>query len=131
MYLQSIKSVKHNAAKSVIRSILKKSRHIGFGVFILHSSMPPNPLVQGEGHTRWRERGWESPNSDEGTYSVVLFICMYFVSKTIGRKACESTLFVQDTFAKMFVNSSSRIKVSRGVGITRSFCVGTKPTHGT
>jgi hypothetical protein len=32
MYLQSIKSVKHNAAKSVNRSVLKKSRHIGFGV---------------------------------------------------------------------------------------------------
>ncbi len=39
MYLQPIKSVKHNAAKSVNRSILKKSRHIGFGVFIVHSSM--------------------------------------------------------------------------------------------
>jgi hypothetical protein len=39
MYLQSIKSVKHNAAKSVNRSIFKKSRHIGFGVFIVHSSM--------------------------------------------------------------------------------------------
>jgi hypothetical protein len=30
--LQSIKSIKHNAAKSVNRSILKKSRHTGFGV---------------------------------------------------------------------------------------------------
>ncbi len=40
MYLQSIKSVKHNPAKSVKkRSILKKSRHKGFGVFIVHSSM--------------------------------------------------------------------------------------------
>jgi hypothetical protein len=39
MYLQSIKSVKHNAAKSVNRSILKKSRHKGFGVFIVQSSM--------------------------------------------------------------------------------------------
>ncbi len=36
-YLQSLKSVKHNAAKSVNRSTLKKSRHIGFGVFIVHS----------------------------------------------------------------------------------------------
>ncbi len=33
------KIVKHNAAKSVNRSILKKGRHIGFGVFIVHSSM--------------------------------------------------------------------------------------------
>ncbi len=39
MYLQSIKSVKHNPANSVNRSILKKSRHIGIGVFIVHSSM--------------------------------------------------------------------------------------------
>ncbi len=39
MYLQSIKSVEHNAAKSVNRSILKKSRHLGFCVFIVHSSL--------------------------------------------------------------------------------------------
>ncbi len=32
-------SVKHNVAKSVNRSILKKSWHIGFSVFIIHSSM--------------------------------------------------------------------------------------------
>ncbi len=30
----------------------------------------------GEGHTRWLERGWESPNSHEGTYTVVLYIYM-------------------------------------------------------
>jgi hypothetical protein len=36
----------------------------------------PPPRCWGEGHTRWLERGWdwESPNSDEGTYTVVLFI---------------------------------------------------------
>ncbi len=29
---------------------------------------PPPPLgFRGEGHTRWQEMGWESPNSDEGT----------------------------------------------------------------
>jgi hypothetical protein len=39
MCLQSIKSVKHNAAKSFNRSILKKGRHLGFGVFTVHSSM--------------------------------------------------------------------------------------------
>ncbi len=37
----------------------------------------PPPRFWGEGHTRWRERGWESPNSDEGTYTVVLFIYIY------------------------------------------------------
>jgi hypothetical protein len=48
---------------------------------------PPTPHPQagmplwflGEGHTRWRERGWESSNSDEGTYTVVLCKYMYFV----------------------------------------------------
>ncbi len=32
----------------------------------------PPPRFWGEGHTRGRERGWESPNSDEGRYTVVL-----------------------------------------------------------
>jgi hypothetical protein len=41
----------------------------------------PFPRFWGEGRTRWQERGWdwESPNSDEGTHSVVLFISTYFV----------------------------------------------------
>ncbi len=39
MYLQSIKSVKQNAAKSVNRSTERKANIIGFGVFIVHSSM--------------------------------------------------------------------------------------------
>ncbi len=39
----------------------------------------PLPLVpRGKGHTCWRDRGWESPNSDEGTYTVVLYKYMYF-----------------------------------------------------
>ncbi len=43
--------------------------------------MPPPLWFRGEGHTRWRERGWESPNSDEGTYMYTLVLCkyMYFV----------------------------------------------------
>ena len=27
----------------------------------------PSLWIRGKGHTRWRERGWESPNSYEGT----------------------------------------------------------------
>jgi hypothetical protein len=30
------------------------------------ASVPPPPCFWGEENTRWRERGWESPNSDEG-----------------------------------------------------------------
>jgi hypothetical protein len=56
MYLQSIKSGKDNAAKPVNRSILKKSRHIGFGVIIIHSSMgcrigPPGYIGRRAGTT--------------------------------------------------------------------------------
>ncbi len=43
------------------------------------ASVPPPLLVPGEGYTRWRERGRESPSSDEGTHTVVLFIYTYFV----------------------------------------------------
>ncbi len=49
MYLQSIKSVKHNAANSVNRSILKKSRHT-YRVWCLYSSFvhgkDPAPVGQ-------------------------------------------------------------------------------------
>jgi hypothetical protein len=40
----------------------------------------PPPFDRGEGHTRWREKGWESSNSDEWTYTVVLFLYKYLVS---------------------------------------------------
>jgi hypothetical protein len=40
---------------------------------------PPPPGSGGEGHTRWRESGWESSNYNVGTYTVVLFINTYFV----------------------------------------------------
>ncbi len=55
MYLKSIKSVEHNAAKSDNRSILNKSRHIGFGVFIVHSSMMPCMQFNATDHCL----GWE------------------------------------------------------------------------
>ncbi len=46
------------------------------------ASVHPHPLVRGVGHTRLRERGWRSPNSDEGTYTVVPYIYKYFVVRT-------------------------------------------------
>jgi hypothetical protein len=44
------------------------------------------PRFWGEGHTRWRERGWESTNFDEETSTVVLFIYTYFVITTIRQR---------------------------------------------
>jgi hypothetical protein len=44
----------------------------------------PLPLwFRGKGHTRWRERGRESPNPDEETNTVVLFIYVYFVGTNL------------------------------------------------
>jgi hypothetical protein len=44
---------------------------------------PPPFGSGGGGHSRYRERGWGSPNSDGGTYTVVLCIYKYFVCLTI------------------------------------------------
>ncbi len=44
---------------------------------------PPTLWSGGGGHTRLRERGWESPNADEGTDTVVLYIYKYFVHHTL------------------------------------------------
>ena len=51
----------------------------------------PTPLAAGEcalppfglggEHTRLRERGWGSPNADEGTFTVVLYIYKYCAQK--------------------------------------------------
>jgi hypothetical protein len=59
----------------------------------------PNPFPGGEcplppwfrrlGHSRWRERGWESPNSGEGTHTVVLYMYMYI------RTLCKILFIVQ------------------------------------
>ncbi len=38
------------------------------------ASVPPTLWFRGEGHTRWWERGRESFNSNEETYTVVLYI---------------------------------------------------------
>jgi hypothetical protein len=47
----------------------------------------PPPLGPGGGHTRLLLKGWGSPNSKEGTYTVVLYIYKYFV---YGRDGCFS-----------------------------------------
>ncbi len=43
-----------------------------------------------------RERGWESPNSDEGTYTVVLFKYTYFVVKQHFRPRVYMFVQIQD-----------------------------------
>ncbi len=45
-------------------------------------------------HTRWRERGCESLSSEEGTYTLVLFIYTYFVIMTI----CSGIQYLKPEF---------------------------------
>jgi hypothetical protein len=47
------------------------------------ASVPPTPCFWGEGNTRWRERGWESPNSNEGhTLWYSLYVRTLWVTMT-------------------------------------------------
>jgi len=66
MYLQSIKSVKQNAAKSVNRSTERKADIKGLVVFIVHSSMgcPLTQLIQsatGVKHQSWLYTRYSRP----------------------------------------------------------------------
>jgi hypothetical protein len=80
--------------------VLSFSQVVGIGTPptpLLQASVPP-PRFWGEGHTRWRERGWESANSDEGTYTVVLFIYTYFVAYDISYVLSVHALLVLTVF---------------------------------
>ena len=77
--------IKHNVYQGQglrVGRVLSVSPVVGIGT-------PPTPLAGGEcapppcgpggGHTCLRLKGWGSPNSNEGTYTVVLYIYKYFV----------------------------------------------------
>jgi hypothetical protein len=60
------------------------------------ASVPPPPCFWGEGNTRWRERGWESPNSNEGH---TLWYSLYV--RTLCDKQMQTTWRRQLAFNKM------------------------------
>ncbi len=64
-------------AKHRVDRVLSVSPVVGIGTpspLQPQASVPPHPLVWGGGL-----KGWGSPNSNEGTYTVVLYIYKYFV----------------------------------------------------
>ncbi len=63
----------------------------------------------GEGHTRWRERGWESPNSDDGTYTVVLFVYTYFVMGTLTGKLWTKDCYLFNMFTPPPVHTPKQV----------------------
>ncbi len=88
MYLQSIKSVEHYAAKPVNKSILKKSRHIGFDVFIVHSSMAVAGAVGGRGgHDRIQLRIYQGTTHAQLTG---MHAPLYYITQTHTQTQTES-----------------------------------------
>jgi hypothetical protein len=89
---------------SNVACVLSQSRHhrhsaklsliVGIGTpLIPHPQprmQPPPPRFRGEGHTRWRERGWESPNSDERTYTVNICTLLCFFLFFLSSGVCET-----------------------------------------
>ncbi len=54
------------------------------------ASVPPPPCFWGEGNTRWRERGWESPNSDEGrTLWYSLYVRTLWLPRSVHIFSCS------------------------------------------
>jgi hypothetical protein len=75
----------------------------------------PPPPVLGEGHTRWRERGWESPNSDEGTYTVVLFTYTYFVGPVIETVAKVRELIWMEEGDRSYREKKTKKETGQGM----------------
>jgi hypothetical protein len=61
-----------------------QSSELGLPQPLTRRRVCPPPQFWGEGHTRWRERSWESLNSDEETYTVVLCIYIYVLCDKIS-----------------------------------------------
>jgi hypothetical protein len=60
-----------------------QSSELGLPAPLTRRSVPPPPTFGsgGRGTIAGESGGWESPNSDEGTYTVVLCRYMYFVGQ--------------------------------------------------
>ncbi len=71
---------------------------------------PPLPGFWGEGHTRWRERGWKSPNSNEGMDTMALKVRYIYVlfGKCLSRLP---HLFHYVTWYRLYVKCSSSQKI--------------------
>jgi hypothetical protein len=75
------------------------------------ASVPPPLCFWGEGNARWRERGCGESQFRRGAYTVVLFICTYFVLLQICISLCSlswtygSVLFITDKVVTVYLDS--------------------------
>jgi hypothetical protein len=58
----------------------------------LASECSPSPRNRGRGHTSLRVGGWGESQFRRGAYTVVLFICTYFVSLTLPPAAAAAAV---------------------------------------
>jgi hypothetical protein len=86
-------------------------------------SVPPPPHFGSGGRGTLagkRGRGWESPNSDEGTYTVVLYIYMYFVGipslsdHTCPCYLCKNSYEAVGEVCLVFINGEQLVVVGGG-----------------
>jgi len=87
--LTVVNSVHHRVGR--VLSIFSSRRNWTPPTLTRRRVCPPPPGSRGKG-TLAGERGWESPNFNEGTYTVVLFIYVLFESN-------ECTKIVQYTYS--------------------------------
>ena len=64
----------------------------------------PTPFAAGECAPRLRLKGWGSPNSNEGTYTVVLYINKYFVCRSLSRYDKRNNI-VLDPFSLLYTGT--------------------------
>ncbi len=74
-----------------------KSSELGLPQSLTRRRVCPPFGTGGRGQTRWRERGWESPNSDGGTRTLwySLYICTLCLEISISLKSRNLLQFLQ------------------------------------
>jgi len=80
------------------------------------ASVPPPPCFWGEGNTRWRERGWESPNSDDGH---TLWYSLYVRTLCSTQCATRKKFRLQNSRGKIARNKIRRSNFSNNDAVTQ------------
>jgi hypothetical protein len=80
------------------------------------ASVPPPPCFWGEGNTRWRERGWASPNSDEGhTLWYSLYVrTLWFIPNDANAGDPLSALFQDESIKILKIKPGVRYSAFKG-----------------
>jgi hypothetical protein len=89
-----------------------QSSELGFPHPLSRRRVCPPPFCPG-GSTLAAGEGWGSPNSDKGTYTVVLYIYLYFVLGRLDHLSCYMDLIQPKCLAGIFRDASSKGQTGR------------------